>query len=573
MSEKRRKLFPYGISNMQRMATGNYVFVDKTHFVEQLENEDSSFLVFLRPRRFGKSLFVSLLEYYYDVSYKEKFATIFSEYYIGKNPTKSANSYRVLTFDFSGIDTRTNESTYEGFLTAIKSQVSAFCETINMQSEVKKVLLAQNMPEAVIRDLFFHYPNTEPPIYLLIDEYDHFTNEILMRSMTDFKNSVTKNGFVRKFYETIKTATRMGVVERIFITGVSPMTLDGLTSGFNITTNLTLSPKYHDMMGFSEQVVRDLLGLVLKDKSREEQVTETMRVFYNGYKFHKNCGRLYNSDMVLYFLKHFADENKYPEEILDENIAPDYGKLMAIFERLNWTDNSAVLEEVLRNEEITAPLLRQFNFMSDDWGISEFVSFLFYLGNLTIKGENEVGELTFKIPNKVIEELYWQYYAVVLKRKNDLPLTRDKVMPSVRALAMGNHEPFFALVQEALKHLSNRDFQGFDEKYVKMLVIAYAVQSEIFFVQTERETSAGQYIDLEFLAQPKNREKRHFQYVFEFKYLKKEKAHLAEEAQKEAEMQLRSYLATDENLKNIPKLRAFTVLVVKDELVLKELLP
>jgi hypothetical protein len=257
--------------------------------------------------------------------------------------------------------------------------------------------------------------------------------------------------------------------------------------------------------------------------------------------------------------------------MLDENIAPDYGKLKMIFERLNWADNSSVLEEVLYHDEISVNLVRQFSFKETAWGINEFVSFLFYLGNLTIKGENELSETTFKIPNKVIEELYWEYYASLLKKLNDLPLTQDLVVPSIRKMALGDHVPFFEMIKSALKQLSNRDYQKFDEKYVKMLVIAYAVQSEIFFVMSERETSAGGYIDLEFLVQPRNRHRPHFQYVFEFKYLKKEEQDRLKATQDEAEIQLKKYLATDIYLKNAPKLRAFTLVVVKDELFMKEL--
>jgi hypothetical protein len=196
---------------------------------------------------------------------------------------------------------------------------------------------------------------------------------------------------------------------------------------------------------------------------------------------------------------------------------------------------------------------------------------LFYLGNLTIYKTNEFGEHLFKIPNQVIKELYWEYYADVLAEFDHLPVSEDAVTPAVRQMAGGNFEPFFDLISAALKQLSNRDYQKFDEKYVKLLMIAYAVQSEIFFVQSERETSAGGYIDLELSIQPKNLHRPHCQYVFELKYLTKEKENLLSEKQEEAEIQLKKYLATDTLLKNAPKLRAFTLVVVKDEIFLKEI--
>jgi len=276
--------------------------------------------------------------------------------------------------------------------------------------------------------------------------------------------------------------------------------------------------------------------------------------------------------MVLYFLKHFTDENQLPDEMLDENITPDYGKLKMIFERLKWTENRRVLEEVLRDGAVTAKLIRQFNFEKNRFGQSEFVSFLFYLGNLTIFKTNEFGEHLFKIPNQVIKELYWEYFADVLAEFDHLPVSEDAVTPAVRQMAGGNFEPFFDLISAALKQLSNRDYQKFDEKYVKLLIIAYAVQSEIFFVQSERETTAGGYIDLELSIQPKNLHRPHFQYVFEIKYLKKENEHLLTEKQEEAENQLKNYLTSDTILKNAAKLRAFSLVVVKDEMFLKEIL-
>jgi hypothetical protein len=571
MESKKRVLFPYGVSNLEKVVSENHVFVDKTPFIEKIEFSGESYTAFLRPRRFGKSLFLSLLEHYYDINRKAKFDKLFSTFYIGQHPTPLANHFRILKFDFSGIDTKTAESTYIGFLETVRLYISGFCRDLDILQEHKNDILSQSTPELIIKNLFIHYPQNAPPIYLLIDEYDHFTNEILLRSLREFKESVSQNGYVRKFYESIKTATQSGIVNRLFITGVSPITLDSLTSGFNMTTNLSLDEEFHDMMGFTESEVRDLLLLVLADKSREEKIINDMRIYYNGYKFHNNAQKLYNSDMVLYFLKFFSRKNHYPDRMLDENIAPDYGKLKMIFERLNWTENTEILETVLREGNITAQIIRVFDFEHRKLGYDEFVSFLFYLGNLTIEGENQLGTPVLKIPNRVIEELYWQYYADILQSYNNLPPYTEKVRTACEKMALGDEKPFFDLIQKALTQLSNRDFQKFDEKYIKMFIIAYAMLAEIFFVQTERETSAGGYIDLEFGIQPKNLHRPHFQYVFEFKYLKKEEEAKLKDKQDEAENQLRKYLQTDEILKNTQKLRAFTLVAVKDELFLSEI--
>lgn len=570
--QKTQIRFPYGLSNLESVATENYVFIDKTPFVETLEN-NVKFAVFLRPRRIGKSLFVSILEYYYDVLRKHKFDKIFAKYYIGKNPTPLANAYRVLKLDFSGIDTGTNESSFSGFITNIKSSLNSFLVAHKFDKpEFKEEIFAQKNPAEVMKTFFDIYKGlTNDKIYLIIDEYDHFTNEILIRDLEEFKASVSSNGYIRKFYEAVKIATQAGIVDRFFITGVSPITLDSVTSGFNIVTHLTNEYDFHDMMGFTEQEVQSLVEMILEDKSRLPQIMNDLRLNYNGYKFHpEKKHTVYNSDMVLFFLEKFKNTQEYPRLMLDPNIMPDYGKLKKMFQMANWEDNIDVLETILKEQEITCSLIYQFNF-EKGFRRTEFVNFLYYLGNLTMKGENEVSMPIFKIPNLVIGELYWEYYANVLQERAELPYEEDKVRPAVLAMALGNEKPFFELVERNLEILSNRDYQKFDEKYVKLLLISYTMQGSIFYVRSEREIGGNVgYVDVEFLVKPNN-PKSHAQYVFEVKYLKKEEENLLEITQTAAEKQLRNYLEKDEILQGLTKLKAFTVVVVKSKVYMQEI--
>ncbi|MDW8296395.1 MAG: AAA family ATPase, partial [Raineya sp.] len=206
MSQK--VFFPYGISNFAQIATQNYVYVDKTHFIQILEQKQERYVCFLRPRRFGKSLFVSLLEHYYDINRKSDFQKLFSQYYIGKNPTPLANSYRILFFNFSGINTETTESSRKGFTSSVKGSLEEFFNKnpiVSLQKQSQ--ILSYDSAEEIIKHFFHNYPSNAEPIYILIDEYDHFTNEILSRSLDEFKKTVSLNGYVRKFYETIKNAT------------------------------------------------------------------------------------------------------------------------------------------------------------------------------------------------------------------------------------------------------------------------------------------------------------------------------------------------------------------------------
>jgi Predicted AAA-ATPase len=280
---------PYGISNFKSMIEDAYFYQDRTMFIRKLEENASPFLFFLRPRRFGKSLFVSMLHHYYGLEYKEKFAALFGKLAVGKKPTKLANGYLVLSLEFSRINTDTPKHTYEGFLTNVKSAVESFLFQYNayFTDAQREEILSKTLPNEVINSLFNCHKNNEVPfpIYILIDEYDHFANELISFNFDYFKEAVSQNGFVRKFYETIKTATRDGVVQKLFVTGVSPITLDSMTSGFNISSSITLELVFHSMMGFEEAEVKRLLQKVGVKNENLTAVLDDLRDWYDGYLF------------------------------------------------------------------------------------------------------------------------------------------------------------------------------------------------------------------------------------------------------------------------------------------------
>jgi hypothetical protein len=561
--------FPYGLSNFPQVVS-EYVYVDKTSYIELLETRRERFLVYLRPRRFGKSLFVSLLEHYYDINRKADFQKLFANYYIGKNPTAKANSYRILFFNFSGINTDTSERARKEFNTNVKATLVEFFEKYAVFSESKQSeILALNEASEVLMLFFRSYPKDEP-IYLLIDEYDHFTNEILARSIQEFKETVSLNGYVRKFYEAIKNATQQGIVDRFFITGVSPITMDSLTSGFNIVKHLTHEEEFEAMMGFSEGEVRELLNLVLEDKSREEQIMQDLRDYYNGYRFYPLSEQnIYNSDMVLYFLDHFKKKEEYPRQMLDPNIAPDYGKLKQMFKVANLQANLQVLEEVLEKGSVESEQIYQFHF-EKDFGKKEFVNFLFYLGNLTIKETLPSGFISFKVPNKVIGDLYWQYYSEILQNYGELKGLQDDTQQALSDMAItGSYEKFFALIEKLLQSLSNRDYIRFDEKHVKMVFLAYLINANIFWVQSEREVAGGGYVDIELFIRPNN-PFTHHQFAIELKYLKKELENLLAETMQEAKEQILGYYQKDTLLQSKKMLNLLAVVVVKDKVFVEK---
>ena len=554
--------FPYGLSNFEQIVNQNAVFVDKTHLIPELEKYD--FVSFLRPRRFGKSLFLSVLEHYYDVLRKDKFEKLFGKYYIGKNPTALANSYRILNFNFSGINTDTRESSQQGFNFSVEGSLIGFIKYYSCFTPDEVSYILGRDAEEMLNHFFYYYPK-DYPIYILIDEYDHFTNEILYRDIEEFKDSVSKNGYVRKFYEVIKTATQQGVVARVFVTGVSPITLDSLTSGFNIIKHLTHKAEFETLMGFTEQEVKELLNLVLVDKSKEQEIMQELKRWYNGYKFFPHSDvQLYNSDMILYFLDEFKDYQTFPSRMLDPNIMPDYGKLKQMFEVVNVKKNQEVLQEVLEKGFITSELIYQFN-LEDDFGKAEFVNFLYYLGNLTLQNALTTEVVNFKIPNLVIEELYWKYYAKVLQQQAELYTETYDLQKMVLNMAQnGHYEAFFKVIEELLEKLSNRDYIQFSEKYIKMVIIAYLQLGNVFYVRSEREVKNVGYIDIELCRKPQN-PFQHKEYAMEIKYLKKANKSQLAEIQKEAKEQLLNYYRNDPELQNKSDLILLTVVVVKSK--------
>ena len=445
----------YGKAHFPDIIKDETYYIDRTDYIERLEKSKESYVIFLRPRRFGKSLWVSILRHYYDVQYKDQHKTLFGNYYIGKNPTALANSYLILSFDFSGIDAESKETVYADFLEKVRSSVDLFLAQYNTFFTQKdaEYVLATTKPNVLVSRLFELMKKKAPDekIYLLIDEYDHFANQLMAYQLNDFKEIVSKGGFVRVFYETLKTAAMGGIIKRLFITGVSPITLDSLTSGFNIATDLSLIPDFHNMMGFTDAEVRELLQLMGVEGEDLDKYNDLLRIWYDGYKFHhKAADFIYNPDMVIYFAAYFNRLREAPSKMLDTNIASSYGRIRSMFQLLKRGEGeSDNLRELLEKREIVANITRTFN-PELNFSTLDFRSLLFYMGLLTFKdtyGEAQV----LKIPNRVIEQLYDKYFVQLLSEKNNFPEiigSFEKAMfellydNNLEAIAALSHESF-----------------------------------------------------------------------------------------------------------------------------------
>ena len=565
-----RKL-PNGISNYETIVRENYIYVDKTMYIEKLENLSDRTIMFLRPRKFGKTLFTSTLECYYDVSKKEEFETLFANTYIGKNPTQSKNSYHILRFNFSGISTNTVEEAIKGFKNSTIESIKLFIAKYGIDFYINE----EQEAEEILNSLYtaFYIQKPKEKIYVIIDEYDHFANELLGFQTEEFKNLVAKNGKIRKWYEILKEGTE-SVVDRIFITGVAPITLDSTTSGFNIAENLTKNMDFNDMLGFCKNDVKYLMAELEIDEKTQEKLLPIIKENYDGYVFSneikeiKEEYKMYNSNMTLYFLKKYVSRNEVPDELVDTNILSDYGKIEAFMDLCQDMNKIDILEKIVAGEPVESELTEKFN-AEIAFGEKELISLLYYLGYLTIR-ENEFGILKFGSPNDVIRKIYSEYFLEYIKRKAGIKEELKIGDMTKEILLEGKIDKAIEILGQYLKGLSNRDYTRFDEKYIKVIFYTICRMLGAVYVKSELEIE-GKYSDI--LLIPREKIEERYGVLIEFKYIKQEdydkKPELLKEKQKEAKEQLKKYKKTEE-IKMIPKLRSYAVVAIKDKLMIEE---
>ena len=554
------KRLPKGISNYEELVEEGYYYVDKTKYIEKLESLDDKRIMFLRPRKFGKTLFTSVLENYYDILKTEKFDKLFKDTYIGKNPTEQKNSYHILKFNFSGIDTNSLEKTIGGFKATVIESIKYFVGKYNIDFYINESQEAEEILNSIFTAFSLQKPNQK--IYVIIDEYDHFANELLSFHTEQFKNLVSKNGKVRKWYEILKKGTET-VVNRIFITGVAPITLDSLTSGFNISKDITRDQRFNEMAGFTKDEVIELMDEQEISKEEQDKLLPTMKENYDGYKFSIGSKiHMYNANMCLYLLSDYIGIGKVPESLIDVNIASDYAKLSKMLQICQGEQSKNIIEQTILGKGIVMPIIDKFN-PEIEFGDQELISMLFYLGYLTISNE-VLGTPELKIPNKVMKELYAEYFLESLEK--NLKLRIDRINYSIMAQELafeGKIDKVVEVLKEYLKNLSNRDYQKFDEKYVKVLFYSIVMNlKNAYWIKSEYEVER-EYPDL--LLIPRQQDKGYYSIMIEFKYLKKDEADKLEEKQKEAREQINRYCKYEE-INAVDNLKKYSIVAVVDNI-------
>ena len=552
----RRKHIPYGMMNFAVIRRDDCYYVDKTRFIPIIEDADK-FFFFNRPRRFGKSLTVSMLQHYYDIAAKDKFDALFGDLYIGKYPTRDRNSYLVLYLNFSGI---------VGELHNYRKGLDAHCQTMfDYFCDIYADYLPQGIKEKLdekegaveqFEYLFTECNKTNQRIYLFIDEYDHFTNAILAdpESLHRYTNETHGEGYLRAFFNKVKAGTYSSI-ERCFITGVSPVTMDDLTSGFNIGTNYSLSPKFNEMIGFTEEEVRQMLTYYSTTSHFNHTVDELldmMKPWYDNYCFAQ--GRygettMYNSNMVLYFVKNYLDnDGKAPQNMIESNIRIDYEKLrMLIRKDKEFAHDASIIQTLVNQGYITGDLKDSFpatNITNPD----NFVSLLYYFGMLTISGTYK-GKTKLTIPNQVVRE---QLYAYLLSTYDEADLNFSSYEKNELSSSLaydGSWQAYFGYIADCLKrYASQRDKQK-GEFFVHGFTLAMTAQNRFYRPISEQDTQAG-YVDIFLCPLLEIYSDMKHSYIVELKYAKyKDPERRVEELRQEAIAQANRYADT-ETVKN-----------------------
>ncbi len=521
-----RKRIPYGMQNFEDVILEDCYYVDKTPFIEDIE-EANKYFFFIRPRRFGKTLTISMLENYYDINKKDEFEKIFGKLYIGENPTPERNKYLIIHLNFSEVVGSLNDYK-RGLDGHCNLCFEYFCDMyVHILPPGTKEQM--NQKDGAVEQLRFLCQKTaevKQKIYLFIDEYDNFTNMILANEdhLVRYRKQTHGEGYLRKFFNTIKGAAG-GALGRVFVTGVSPVTMDDLTSGFNVGTNYSLEPEFNEMTGFTEDEVHEMLEYyanTLPFNHTPDELIKVMKPWYDNYCFALNrYGKttMYNSVMVLYFLdKYIRNDYNFPDKMVESNVRIDYDKVrMLIRHDKSFSHDASIVQELVTKGFVTGKLNE--NFPAEQINNPDnFLSLLFYFGMVTIDGEYK-GKTKFVIPNEVVRD---QMYTYLLSTYDENDLTYepyDKNQLESKMAFDGDYKPYFEYIADCLKrYASQRDKQK-GEAFVHGFTLAMTSQCQFYRPISELDNDGG-YADIYLLPLCDIYKSMTDSYIVELKYCK-----------------------------------------------------
>ena len=525
-AKEEAKRIPYGMMNFVAIREDNCYYVDKTRFIEKVERANK-FFFFIRPRRFGKSLTMSMLHHYYDINAANKFERLYGDLYIGKKSTPNHNKYLVIYLNFAVVNA--DLGNYRSALDAhCNTRFNYFCDTYSslLPENIKDELNKKNGCVEQLDYIYNECDRAGQKIYLFIDEYDHFTNHILSDAarLNEYKGETHGTGYLRTFFDTIKSGTYSSI-ERVFITGVSPVTLDDLTSGFNIGTNYSLDYGFNEMVGFTEAEVREMLAYYSQHFEFHHTVDELIEIikpYYDNYCFAmKAYGKttMYNSNMVLSFLYKYIDNDcEIPDKMLDENIRVDYNKLrMLIRKDKEFRHDASIIQTLVSKGFVTGELKEGFP-AEDIAKENNFVSLLYYFGMVTIGGLY-MGDTKFIIPNEVVREQVFTYLLDTY-RENDLSFDSYDIRKKEQLMAYcGDFKPFFQYIADSIYTFAAQRDRQKGEAFVHGYTLALTSQCRFYRPISELDNQNG-YADVFLCPRYEIFTDMEHSYIIELKYLK-----------------------------------------------------
>ncbi|MEN8216969.1 MAG: AAA family ATPase [Pseudomonadota bacterium] len=542
--------FPYSVCDFYKLITNNYYYADRTNHIRLIE-EAGEQLLFLRPRRFGKTLLLSMLENYYDVAKADEFERLFGHLAIGQNPTPKHNQYLVMTWDFSVVSShgeieRVHQALHEHLNNAISNFATRYQDLLQNDISINSHNAISSFESALTA-----IGQTPYRLYLLIDEYDNFANEMMMGSQELSKNRydtlLSGEGLLKTVFKTVKSASAGRGLDRVFISGISPVVLSDITSGYNVAENIY--SKFNDLCGFHQDEIESVLRQILAEcqlpETRLEGALSLMRNFYDGYCFVPRLSNfVYNPTLALYFLKSFQETCQHPQTMLDDNLAMDK-------EKITYISRLPGGEEVIINALHEQPPLAT-QTLAHRFGVEDMlytvkdttfmVSLLYYFGVLTLAGETDFGELVLKIPNLVVRKLY-------VERIRDIFLPEFQEQKESQQAAKtlyqtGDMQPLCKFLERGyFKVFDNRDYSWADELTIKTAFLTVLFNDALYIMDSEVELERT-YADLVMIVRPQMRRYPLKDILIEFKYVSLSTAKLTGKKAKQMDIEKLKALPT-----------------------------
>ena len=525
------KQIMYGVTDFARIRAENGYFVDRTALIRELEK--TSYAMFLRPRRFGKSLLCSILQCYYDIDYAGRFEEFFGGLDIGREPTAERGKYLFIDFNFTGVEKRIDR-VQDSFNEYCSERLDVFVERQagRLPEGTTAAVLAKRTCHEKFNTLTMRLKGSGLALYITIDEYDNFTNTILAESRESYEALCHGDGFFKQFFNELKLATTGtdAPVTRLFVTGVTPVTMDDVTSGFNIASNISLNPAFATLTGFTHGDLRDMLAYYRAHAGfafDEATVFETMRRWYDNYRFSPETGpdgkeppRVANPTLVLYYMQYFLQNHKPQPELVDRNLRTDYMKIRhVITEGRRINGNFHRLEDLLARLGATATL--KDSFQAKELGVADnFVSFLFYNGLVTVTGER-MGRSALGIPNLTVGEFLHDFVPKAYQDLNGIdPRLFDVANAMTDFAETGDwRAPLETAASVVSRYWKVRDAVEGERVVQTALCALLYVGHGPYIVRHERE-SAGGFVDIAFEPQLARWPEIGHAALVELKYLK-----------------------------------------------------